>query len=159
MSRLPRIIVPLVAVLLAASALSLVLPGVGAQRAAPGAGPRYVRWDASGADDGSSWADAYTGLIAQSSLASVRADICVMSATAVDLDHHYHPSQAMPQVKRAMLASSRFCILAIDSSKLERSGLYKVGDLTDFDVIVADARLPKEYTDALIDAGHTVIRA
>jgi len=62
MSRLPRIIVPLVAVLLAASALSLVLPGVGAQRAAPGAGPRYVRWDASGADDGSSWADAYTDL-------------------------------------------------------------------------------------------------
>ena len=105
------------------------------------------------------WADAYTGLIAQSSLASVRADICVMSATAVDLDHHYHPSQAMAQVKRAMLESSRFCILAIDSSKLERSGLFKVGDLTDFDVIVADARLPKEYTDALIDAGHTVIRA
>ncbi|WP_394262534.1 DeoR/GlpR family DNA-binding transcription regulator [Trueperella sp.] len=105
------------------------------------------------------WADAYTGLVAELGLASVRADVCVMSATAVDLKHHFHPSQAMARVKRAMLASSRFCILAIDASKLERSGLFKVGDLSDFDVIVVDSRLPDDFVSQLEEDGRTVVRA
>ncbi|MDP9807090.1 DeoR/GlpR family transcriptional regulator of sugar metabolism [Trueperella bonasi] len=102
------------------------------------------------------WADAYSGLITESTIASVRADVCVMSATAVDLHHHYHPSQSISRVKRAMLASSRFSILAIDASKLERSALFKVGDLKEFDVIVADSRLPDDYIAQLQENGHHV---
>lgn len=97
------------------------------------------------------WADAYFGALSLHMLSQVRADLCVMSATALTPTYMYHPNERVAQLKRQMLDSAKKRILLVDSSKFVRNALYKIGPLTDFDVVITDKDTPKEVVQAITD--------
>lgn len=97
------------------------------------------------------WADSYFGDITIKSLDQLRVDLCVMSATALTATHAFHPDQRVADVKRQMLASADKKILVADSSKFTKNALYKVGPLTDFDLVITDSETPKTVLEQLAD--------
>lgn len=106
-----------------------------------------------------SWADAYTGLVTETALSSLRADLCIMSATSVSTDACFHPSQEFARVKQRMLSISQRKLLLVDSSKFARSALYRVGPISDFDLVIVDSSMPAEFCEAVVDAGCELIVA
>jgi len=50
-----------------------------------------------------------------------------------------------------MLASAEKKILVADSSKFTKNALYKVGPLTDFDLVITDSETPKTVLEQLAD--------
>lgn len=103
-----------------------------------------------------SWADSYFGNLAEAAISQLQVDVCMMSTTAVTSTHCYHPNENVARVKRAMLAASRKKILLVDSSKFNRSALYKVSPVTSFDVVITDSKTPVNVVEELRDQGLEV---
>ncbi|MDO4666158.1 MAG: DeoR/GlpR family DNA-binding transcription regulator [Actinomycetaceae bacterium] len=104
------------------------------------------------------WADSYFGHCAETVINQLKADLCVMSATALTPTYCYHPNQDVARVKRAMIANSTKKILVVDSSKFRRSALHKVGPVTDFDIVITDENTPAAIATAIEEQGVTVIK-
>ncbi|MDO5049434.1 MAG: DeoR/GlpR family DNA-binding transcription regulator [Actinomycetaceae bacterium] len=103
-----------------------------------------------------SWANSYFGDLAEVAIKQIHVDLCVMSTSALSSTDFYHPNENVARVKRAMLEVSRKKILLVDSSKFDRSALYKVGSNTLFDLIITDSDTPPEIIESLRDQGITV---
>ncbi|WP_297742129.1 DeoR/GlpR family DNA-binding transcription regulator [uncultured Tessaracoccus sp.] len=103
-----------------------------------------------------SWAEAYTGILAERALEDLRPDICFMSATAIDNSFCYHPEQSFASIKRQMMDVSTKNILLVDSSKYARTALYRVCAVSDFDVIIVDDAMPTAFTDHVLESGAEV---
>ncbi|MDI9588651.1 MAG: DeoR/GlpR family DNA-binding transcription regulator [Acidobacteriota bacterium] len=103
-----------------------------------------------------SWADSYFGDLAEVAISQLRVDLCVMSSSALTATHFYHPNENVARVKRAMLNVSRKKVLLVDSSKFDRSALYKVGPNTMFDVVITDTNTPAHIIDQLEEQGIAV---
>lgn len=102
------------------------------------------------------WAEAYVGLVAEGALQALRPDACLMSATAVDNSYCYHPEERFASIKRQMMNASTYNILLVDSSKYSRTALYRVSELSDFDVIIVDDSMPQQFVDHVRDSGTDV---
>lgn len=104
------------------------------------------------------WSDAYHGASTIAALRDLRADVCIMSASAVTGDHVYHPVQEVAEIKHAMLESSARRILVVDTSKFSRRALHRVAGLADFDVVVVDDKLSVETINHIEALGpHTEV--
>lgn len=99
------------------------------------------------------WARATAGRAALEQIRDLRAGFCVLSASGVSGPSCYHPHQDIAEVKRAMLASFQVRILLIDRSKLHRHALVRFADLTDFDHVIVDSRIPAEDAESLRERG------
>lgn len=103
-----------------------------------------------------SWAEAYIGIVAEAALQNVRPDVCIMSATALDTSSCYHPEEGFASIKQQMMAVSSKNILLVDSSKFQRTALFRVCDIADFDVIITDGQMPSEFLGSARDSGAEV---
>jgi DeoR/GlpR family transcriptional regulator of sugar metabolism len=90
------------------------------------------------------WSESFMGKLTLDALASLRADVFVMSTSAITDDQCFHPTQETVMVKRAMFASASRRILYVDHSKFERRALHALGRLDEFDVLVVDDQVPDE---------------
>ncbi|MGH3750095.1 MAG: DeoR/GlpR family DNA-binding transcription regulator [Micromonosporaceae bacterium] len=97
--------------------------------------------------------DAFLGLYTAEGVAKLRADTLFMSTTAISRGRCYHHSQATTQVKRAMMNSASRRVLLVDHTKFSRQGLYTLAELTDFDLVMADAGLPVAEQRRIRDSG------
>lgn len=92
----------------------------------------------------------YFGIYCERAIASFRADIALMSTTAVQGLSLFTADEMVVRTKQAMMAVSQKKILMVDSSKFQHSALNHFADLTDFDVVI----VPKSLDTAILDPLH-----
>lgn len=89
-------------------------------------------------------------------LARYRVDRCMIGASGLTRAGITETVRGFAAVKRAMLAACEVSHLLIDSDKFGRSGLSRVGPLSDLVSVVTDSRPDPEMAEAL-DAGGVEI--
>jgi DeoR/GlpR family transcriptional regulator of sugar metabolism len=88
--------------------------------------------------------DAYFGIVCETSVARLRADLGIFSTAAVHGASAYLHDQDIARAKLAMMASSDRSVIAFDQSKFGKSSLNLFSPLTAFDhVFVPDSTDPR----------------
>lgn len=95
------------------------------------------------------WAEAFMGGMTVDAIRSIRADLLVMSTSAITNLVCYHQSEDTISFKRAMLESSARKILVVDHTKFARRALHALGPVTDFDLVIIDDATPVETREQL----------
>ena len=93
--------------------------------------------------------DAFTGVVCEAAIASLRADVLVMSTSAVSGCTALHQEQEIVRVKRTMIASAKRRILLVDHTKLGKVALHHLAPLQDFDLLVVDEDADQETMEEL----------
>lgn len=105
------------------------------------------------------WCRAYMGSLTLQALRSIRADIFLMSTSAVTDGICFHQKHDTVLVKRAMFESARTRIAYLDHSKFELRALHALGPLRDFDTVIVDSRTSEEHLRGLRADGVNVVVA
>lgn len=105
------------------------------------------------------WCSAFMGSVTIREIASMRADVFVMSTAAVIDDVAYHQTLETVDVKQAMFEASRVRILLLDHTKFEKLALHEVRPLVDFDHVIVDAATDHRHVERLRDKGVNVVVA
>lgn len=93
--------------------------------------------------------DAFTGVVCEAAIASLRADVLVMSTSAVSDCTALHQEQEIVRVKRTMIASAKRRILLVDHTKLGKVALHHLAPLQDFDLLIVDEDTDQTTIDEL----------
>ncbi|UUT36018.1 DeoR/GlpR family DNA-binding transcription regulator [Microbacterium elymi] len=105
------------------------------------------------------WCSAFMGRMAVEAFASLRADVLVMSTSAITDDIAFHQTLETVDVKRAMFESASTRILLADHTKFDRRALHAMLPLSDFDAVVVDAETDRAHVDRLRKRGVKVVVA
>lgn len=105
------------------------------------------------------WCSAYMGRITTTTIENLRADLLVMSTSAISDDVAFHQTQETVDVKRAMFESSSRRILLADHTKFERRALHAMLPLAQFDAVIVDAGIDPLHLNRLRDKGINVVVA
>ncbi|MFF3374041.1 DeoR/GlpR family DNA-binding transcription regulator [Streptomyces sp. NPDC002680] len=97
-----------------------------------------------------------TGPSVTRALSGIRADLALMSATAVLDGRLFHPLSDYVEVKLAMLASAEQALLLVDHSKFGKTATYAYGTAADYHSVVTDTGTPEGELTAMRDLGATV---
>lgn len=97
--------------------------------------------------------NAYIGLVCETALAQLRANVLICSASAVTGTTAFIQDPNVVRVKRAMVAASAKRILLLDHSKFGRTALHVFDDLTRFDAVLVTDGIEKATAKALEQAG------
>lgn len=97
--------------------------------------------------------NAFFGLICETTMASLRADILFMSTSAIDGAVAFHQDEDVLKTKRAFMASARRKVLVVDSSKFGVTALNRMAGLDAFDGIITDVGLLEPERERLREAG------
>jgi len=96
--------------------------------------------------------NAFLGLVAEQAVQALRADLLVMSASAVQGLTLYHQDQRVVRVKRAMMAAADRRLLLLDSSKIGKSALNRLAEMAEFHAVLVDSGLDAERAAAIRQA-------
>jgi DeoR/GlpR family transcriptional regulator of sugar metabolism len=102
------------------------------------------------------WASSFMGHMTVSAIRDLRADIVIMSTSAITDDICFHQTQETVDTKRAMLDSAATRVLIVDHSKFERRALHALTPLADFDHVIVDWGTPEEHVIRLEHKGVNV---
>jgi DeoR/GlpR family transcriptional regulator of sugar metabolism len=97
--------------------------------------------------------DAFLGLRTCEAIESLRTDILFMSTTAISEGYCYHQSQETVPVKRALMKAAAKTVLLLDHSKFTKHGLYQLGPLTAFDLVIVDSGTNETQRNSLRSSG------
>src|SRR4029078_11631542 len=81
------------------------------------------------------WCRAYMGSVTLNALRNIRADLFIMSTSAVTDGICFHQPHDTVLGKRAMCESARTRIAYLDHSKFDRRALHALCPLSDFDTV------------------------
>lgn len=95
----------------------------------------------------------FFGLICETTVASLRANILFMSTSAIDGYCTFHQDEEVLRTKRAFMASAARKVLIADSSKFGVTALNHMAELVAFDAVITDDGLPEAERMRLRDAG------
>jgi DeoR/GlpR family transcriptional regulator of sugar metabolism len=98
--------------------------------------------------------DAFTGLICEKAIKSLRANLLFMSVSAVSRCVAYHQEQEIVKVKQAMMNSSARKVLLVDHTKFGKVALHHLSPLEDFNLVLIDSGVEKKH---LIDLKNAQI--
>ena len=93
--------------------------------------------------------EAFGGAICEASLSVVRADVVLMSTSAVSGCFALHQDQEIMRGKRAMMASAKRRILLVDHTKFDKVALHRLAHLSDFDLVIVDANVSEPQLEEL----------
>ncbi len=105
------------------------------------------------------WCSAFMGRTTVREIAELRADLFVMSTSAIVDDISFHQRPETVDVKRAMFESSSRRLLLADSTKFTRRALHGMLPLVDFDAVIVDPRTAADDVSRLREKGINVIVA
>ena len=91
----------------------------------------------------------FFGILTESALQDLRADVALMSSSSIDGASAFHQDLEVVAVKRRMMESSARCFLMADHHKFERTALYLLARLDEFDGVITNSVLAKHKADAL----------
>ncbi|KQT86145.1 DeoR/GlpR family DNA-binding transcription regulator [Aurantimonas sp. Leaf443] len=91
----------------------------------------------------------FFGTLTDAALRSLRADVSLLSSSAIEGRTAFHQDQEVLEAKRAMIASSARRYLLVDHQKFGRTALHLLTDLGVFDAVVTSAALGPERAEAL----------
>lgn len=91
----------------------------------------------------------FFGVLAEEALAGLRADLGLLTSSAIDGRTAYHQDQEVLQVKRRMLEAASRSYLMVDRQKFGRTALHKLADLSAYAGVVTAASLDPEIAAAL----------
>ncbi|GAB3225370.1 DeoR/GlpR family DNA-binding transcription regulator [Glycomyces halotolerans] len=100
--------------------------------------------------------DSCTGPEVTRTLARTRADVLVMSATAVLQGQLYHPMREIAEIKEAMLGSAAEAVLLVDHTKFGKTATYLHGTTSAFRTVITDDAAPVDEVAALRATGARV---
>lgn len=103
--------------------------------------------------DYQAWAEALLGPIATATVASLAADVCLMSVSGISHEVAYHPYAEVAAIKKAMMKASARSVALVDHTKFRRRSLHEVAPLNAFDTVITDEDTPTEVLSRLRDAG------
>jgi DeoR/GlpR family transcriptional regulator of sugar metabolism len=97
-----------------------------------------------------------TGPTVTRTLSRIRADLALMSATAVLEGRLFHPVNDYVEVKLAMLASADQALLLVDHSKFGKTATYAYGTVADYHAVITDTGTSDTELAAMRDLGVPV---
>ncbi|PAZ10302.1 DeoR family transcriptional regulator [Streptomyces sp. SA15] len=97
-----------------------------------------------------------TGPEVTRALSRIRADLALMSATAVLSGQLFHPLSEYVEVKLAMLASAERALLLVDHSKFGKTATHAYGTVADYQAVITDTSTPDAEIAAIRDLGVPV---
>lgn len=97
--------------------------------------------------------NAYIGHLCLKALRSLRVDLLVCSASAIQGTAAFIQDQQVVAVKQAMMESAARRILLADHTKFGKTALHLLDDLTAFDAVYVNDALPVATAEALMAAG------
>lgn len=74
-----------------------------------------------------------------------RFDLVISSCSAICGDEVLESTVEQREIKQAALARGNHRILLADHTKFERSALYRIASVSDYDLVVTDAPLPTDF--------------
>jgi DeoR/GlpR family transcriptional regulator of sugar metabolism len=93
--------------------------------------------------------DSFIGVHCIESLRATRADLALLSTSAIGRGAAFHQEQEIVLVKRAMMECASRRVLLVDHSKLGSSALYRFAQLDEFDLIITDDQATPEQVEDL----------
>lgn len=84
--------------------------------------------------------DSFVGAQAVDQISSIRADALFMSTSSISTLDAYHQEEHIMSLKRAMVSAATKRYLLADHTKLGKFALHKIVPLTEFDLIITDAK-------------------
>jgi DeoR/GlpR family transcriptional regulator of sugar metabolism len=101
----------------------------------------------------------FFGILTVQALAGLRADVVLLSSSAIDGRTAFHQDQEVLEVKRRMIASAEARYLMVDHRKFGRTALHFMADLDVFDGVVTTRAIGNDRASALHDQGIAVFFA
>lgn len=105
------------------------------------------------------WCSAFMGHMTTRAISQLRADVLIMSTSAITNDVVYHQFLETVDTKRAMFDASNKRILLADHTKFERQALHALAPLKDFDVVIVDEGTAESDIRRMHDKGINVLVA
>lgn len=104
------------------------------------------------------WCRAYMGAVTLNALRNIRADLFIMSTSAVTDGICFHQHHDTVLVKRAMFESARTRIAYLDHSKFDRRALHALCPLSEFDTVIVDSGTSEDHIRSLrLDGANVVV--
>lgn len=105
------------------------------------------------------WCSAYMGRMTTSAISALRADLLVMSTSAISDDIAFHQTLETVDVKRAMFDAASRRILLADHTKFDKRALHAMLPLAEFDAVIVDYATDRAHVSRLRKAGVNVVVA
>lgn len=91
----------------------------------------------------------FFGLVCEQAIRGLRANTAFISAQSVWENTIYHSEEEVVKIKQALASVAAQRVLLANSQKFGATALHRVGDVTDFDVIISDCGLSTPDLDKL----------
>lgn len=105
------------------------------------------------------WCSAFMGRMTLDAMSTLRADLCLMSTSAITDDIAFHQNLEIVDVKRAMFSCASKRILLADHTKFDKRALHTMLPLSDFDAVIVDSATEAAHIDRLRESGTNVVVA
>ena len=99
------------------------------------------------------WCSSFMGRMTVREISELRADLFIMSTSAIIDDICFHQTLETVDVKRAMFESASKRILLVDGTKFEKRALHAMLPLSAFDAVIVDASTSTTEINRLRDKG------
>lgn len=99
--------------------------------------------------------DAFFGPMTNTALSGLSPNVGIFGTAAIKDNVLYHPYAEVAAFKAASIAKSEVSILLVTTSKFQRTSLYKMASVADFNLVIVDSGVPAPVIESMEQ--HTTV--